>query len=84
MTEGILRASTRRGGILEEWMWVLRPYSFAAMLVLERSVGDWISQLVVVCLSLLVVREDLVGLLNLPLYHQNSALIIADLKASGA
>ena len=69
MTEGVLRASARRGGILEEW--VLRPYPVAAilllllLLVLERSLEAWICPLEIVRLSLLVVREDLIRLLNL-------------------
>ncbi len=65
MTEGVLRASARRGGILEEW--VLRPYPVAAilLLVLERSLETWICPLEIVRLSLLVIREDLISLLNL-------------------
>ena len=71
MTEGVLRASARRGGILEEW--VLRPYPVATtlllllllLLALERSLEAWICPLEIVRLSLLVVREDLIRLLNL-------------------
>ena len=48
---------------------MLRPYMVAAILVLvlvlERSVEAWICPLVVVRLSLLVISEDLIGLLNL-------------------